>query len=44
MLIRLSMPEFPLRLLPPYAGPTDEDFSRFRDALPPTWRDAKTLA
>lgn len=30
---RLQTPEFPLRLLPPYIGWSEEAFARFRDAL-----------
>jgi len=37
MLFRVSDPTFPLRLLPPYQGATEEDFSAFRAALPPAW-------
>ncbi|MBL9214049.1 MAG: hypothetical protein JNG83_01095 [Opitutaceae bacterium] len=40
MLYKLNDPDFPLRLLPPYAYATDEDFARFRAALPPAWRQA----
>jgi dihydrodipicolinate synthase/N-acetylneuraminate lyase len=38
MLFRLSDPTFPLRLLPPYSSATDEEFARFREALPPRWK------
>jgi hypothetical protein len=38
LLFRMSDPEFPLRVLPPYASATEEDFSRFRASLPPGWR------
>jgi len=38
MLFRVADPEFPLRLLPPYAGATEEDFARFLAAIPPGWR------
>jgi len=38
MLFRVTNPEFPLRLLPPYATATEEDFARFLAALPPGWR------
>ena len=38
MLYKLTDPAFPLRLLPPYVGATDEEFSRFRALLPPGWR------
>jgi dihydrodipicolinate synthase/N-acetylneuraminate lyase len=38
MLFRVSDPTFPLRLLPPYASATEEDFARFVAALPVGWR------
>ena len=38
MLFRVADPKFPLRLLPPYAGATDEDFASFLAALPAGWR------
>ncbi len=38
LLHRLHDPEFPLRLLPPYASATEADFLRFRETLPPRWR------
>jgi len=38
MLYRTSDPTFPLRLLPPYAHATEEDFARFLAAIPPGWR------
>ncbi len=38
MLFRLNHAAFPLRLLPPYQGPSEEDFERFRAALPMRWR------
>jgi dihydrodipicolinate synthase/N-acetylneuraminate lyase len=37
MLFRVSDPTFPLRLLPPYAGASEEDFARFVAALPAGW-------
>lgn len=37
MLFKLSDPDFPLRLLPPYAGPTEEEFQKFRNGLPKGW-------
>jgi dihydrodipicolinate synthase/N-acetylneuraminate lyase len=37
MLFRVTDPTFPLRLLPPYASATEEDFARFRAALPAGW-------
>jgi len=38
MLIRVNLPDFPLRLLPPYAGPSEEDFLHFLSSLPEGWR------
>lgn len=38
MLFRVSDPAFPLRLLPPYATATEEDFARFHAALPAGWK------
>ena len=38
MLFRMSDPEFPLRLLPPYQYATEDDFNRFKAALPVRWR------
>jgi dihydrodipicolinate synthase/N-acetylneuraminate lyase len=38
LLHRLHDPEFPLRLLPPYASASEADFVRFRESLPPRWR------
>ena len=40
MLFRVANPGFPLRLLPPYATATEEDFARFVAALPPGWAPA----
>ncbi len=40
MLFRMSDPNFPLRLLPPYAHATEEDFARFKAAVPAGWREA----
>jgi dihydrodipicolinate synthase/N-acetylneuraminate lyase len=40
MLFRVSDPAFPLRLLPPYASATEEDFARFKAAIPAGWREA----
>jgi hypothetical protein len=37
MLFRVSDPTFPLRLLPPYTGASEEDFARFVAALPAGW-------
>ena len=42
MLFRVTNPGFPLRLLPPYATATEEDFARFVAALPPGWAPAAT--
>jgi dihydrodipicolinate synthase/N-acetylneuraminate lyase len=38
MLYRVTDPEFPLRLLPPYSHATEEDFERFKAAIPAGWR------
>lgn len=38
LLYKVSDPAFPLRLLPPYQGATEEDFAAFRAAIPPEWR------
>ena len=38
MLYRLNDSTFPLRLLPPYASASDEDFIRFRDSVPERWK------
>jgi dihydrodipicolinate synthase/N-acetylneuraminate lyase len=38
MLYRISDRSFPLRLLPPYASATEDDFEQFLAALPPRWR------
>ncbi len=35
---KLHLPEFPLRLLPPYTAGDEQVFARFRDALPEAWR------
>jgi dihydrodipicolinate synthase/N-acetylneuraminate lyase len=37
LIFRMSDRKFPLRLLPPYASATEEDFNRFQAALPPGW-------
>ncbi|WP_221031963.1 dihydrodipicolinate synthase family protein [Actomonas aquatica] len=34
MIARCALPEFPLRLLPPYVGATDADYEKFRTFLP----------
>jgi dihydrodipicolinate synthase/N-acetylneuraminate lyase len=39
--VKLHAPDFPLRLLPPYASTSEETFRRFRDALPAEWRSRK---
>ena len=38
MLFRMSDPTFPLRLLPPYRYASEDDFARFKAALPAGWR------
>ncbi len=38
LLYRVSDPAFPLRLLPPYASATEDDFAQFLAALPTRWR------
>ena len=38
MLFRMSDPSFPLRLLSPYNYASEEDFNRFKAALPARWR------
>ncbi len=38
MFVRFADPDFPLALVPPYAGPTEEDFELFRSRLPVGWR------
>lgn len=40
MLYRMHDPEFPLRLLPPYATASEADWLYFRDSLPPRWKPA----
>lgn len=40
MLYRVNDPGFPLRLLPPYQGASDEDFAAFVDGIPADWRHA----
>lgn len=37
MLCKVQIPEFPLRLLPPYGYPTDDAFDQFRKAMPGPW-------
>lgn len=36
MLARFADPDFPLELLPPYAGANDDDYARFRAMVPPS--------
>jgi len=38
MLFRVNHPEFPLRMLPPYQGPSEEQFQQFKAALPDRWK------
>ncbi len=38
MFTKIHMPEFPLRLLPPYTAAGDQQFEAFLAALPETWR------
>ena len=38
MLFRVNNPWFPLRLLPPYQGCSDDAFAEFRAALPARWK------
>src|SRR3569833_1310839 len=43
-ILRLSEPDFPLRLLPPYESSSEEMFARYRDGLAanyPQWLPAK---
>jgi hypothetical protein len=40
LFVKLHEPDFPLRLLPPYASSSDEIFQTFRAAIPPRWRVA----
>jgi hypothetical protein len=42
MLFRMSDPQFPLRLLPPYASASESDWAYFRDSLPTRWQPART--
>lgn len=39
LLYRVHDPAFPLRLLPPYQGSTEDDSVHFAGSLPPDWRD-----
>jgi dihydrodipicolinate synthase/N-acetylneuraminate lyase len=41
MIFRVNNPWFPTRLLPPYEGPSEEDFRRFRDSLPARWKSGE---
>lgn len=36
--VKLHQPDFPLRILPPYEGPTDAMFDAFVAAMPASWR------
>lgn len=36
--LKLSMPDFPLRLLPPYSSASKDDFERFERRVPLPWR------
>jgi dihydrodipicolinate synthase/N-acetylneuraminate lyase len=36
--VKLHAPDFPLRLLPPYASTSDEMFAHFRASIPAAWR------
>jgi dihydrodipicolinate synthase/N-acetylneuraminate lyase len=38
MLYRMTDPNFPLRLLPPYASATEAEFEVFKAAVPASWR------
>lgn len=38
MLFRVSDPTFPLRLLAPYEGASEQDFEAFRQGLPDKWK------
>jgi hypothetical protein len=38
MFTKIHMPEFPLRLLPPYTAAGDQQFETFLAALPESWR------
>lgn len=40
MLVRLNLPGFPLRLLPPYESATEEEFAQWQSMLPARWRPA----
>ena len=44
LLFRLHDPGFPLRLLPPYAAASEQDFEAFRASLPLRWRLPATTA
>jgi len=41
LLLKLEFPDFPLRLLPPYASADDGAFARFRAGLPSGWSAAE---
>ncbi len=38
LFVKVHEPDFPLRLLPPYASTSDATFRSFRDSLPAAWR------
>jgi dihydrodipicolinate synthase/N-acetylneuraminate lyase len=38
MLIRVNLPDFPLRLLPPYAAASETDFEHFLASIPAGWK------
>jgi dihydrodipicolinate synthase/N-acetylneuraminate lyase len=40
LLYRMKVPDFPLRLLPPYASASEKDAADFRAALPKGWQSA----
>ncbi len=44
MLFRVSDPAFPLRLLPPYTGASEDDFETFRKGLPERWNPTVPVA
>lgn len=41
MIYKVTDPSFPLRLLPPYAGPSEEDFAEFRADIADGWMAEK---
>jgi dihydrodipicolinate synthase/N-acetylneuraminate lyase len=44
MLFRVSDPAFPLRLLPPYTGASEDDFAAFLKGLPERWNPSVSVA